>query len=502
MPRKANKMSATDNAFDLLVHKAFIIPSCEVYGGIGGFYDFGPLGTRVKQRMLSAWRDWCLRQEGFFEIDGSVVVRKEVLVASGHVKSFIDPMVKCGKCQEAFRADHLIEEQLKRNVEGTSVEGMNKILSKSKVFCPSCGTRLPAAIEEFHMMFPLSVGAGKKMIEGYLRPETAQTIFIDFPKIFKATREKLPLGIAQLGRSFRNEISPRQGLIRLREFEQLEIEIFLDPEKIDEVAGWEKLKGTAVTLRKVDGGDEIASVEALLGKRLIPNKYVAYWLAKEALFYEKVLGIPSDKFRFRFLGPDETPFYSKGNIDMEVSTDYGWKETIGNAYRTDHDLGTHAKSSGKDFAVTVDGKKFVPHVVEPSWGLQRMFYAALEHAYRPKDRDREWAWFALPAWLAPYDVNVFSLVKKDGLSEKAEEVNSTLSAAGLSTFCDHSGSIGKRYARADEMGVPCCVTIDYQTKEDGTVTVRDRDTMKQVRVGMAYLAAMIRGRAKPPLGIT
>jgi glycyl-tRNA synthetase len=485
-------MAKKEEVFELMLKRGFIIPSSEVYGGIAGFFDYGHVGTLFKQKILSAWRSWCVRREGFVEIDGAVVVRKEVLVASGHVKGFVDPLVKCVKCAEAFRPDHLIEEQAKIRVEGLTISQMNSILEERKIKCPACGERLPGTIDAFHMIFPLSIGAGKKSVEGYLRPETAQTIFTDFPRIFKSTREKLPLGVAQVGRSFRNEISPRQGMVRMREFEQLEIEIFLDPEKIGEVTFWDELKGTKLTLAKPDGSEVSDSVESLLAAGLIPNKQIAYWLAKEQVFYLDALRIPGNVLRFRYLGPEETPFYSKGNIDMEVSTEYGWIETIGNAYRTDYDLGTHSAASGKDFSVTIDGRKFMPHVVEPSWGLPRMFYSAIEHAYRPAGAGREWAWLELPVGLAPYTVHVFPLMKKDGLDELARTVNNSLLRTGFDSLYDESGSIGKRYARADEIGVPFCITIDYESKEKGDATVRDRDKMTQERVKISELADFIR----------
>jgi glycyl-tRNA synthetase len=484
-------MPENDEVFDLLLRRGFIIPSSELYGGLSGFYDFGPVGCLAKRKITEAWRDWCVRKEGFVEIDGSVIVREEVLVASGHVKSFVDPIVKCEKCGDAFRADQLIEERLGDKVEGIPIKELNKILGEKKVNCPTCGNRLAANIDEFHMMFPVSVGAGKKAIPSYLRPETAQSIFMNFPRLFKVTREKLPLGVAQIGRSFRNEISPRQGMIRMREFDQMEIEIFIDPEKIEEVPNWDDLKGTVVEL-VVGGASERAPVERLLSEKKIPNKPLAYWLAKEAVFYGKTLGIPEEKFRFRLLGPEETPFYSKGNIDMEVSTLYGWKETIGNAYRTDYDLGTHSKAIGKDFSVSLpDGRKILPHVVEPSWGLQRMFYCALEHAYRPNGFDREWVWLALPKRIAPYSVHVFPLMKRDGLDDLARKINSSLLNAGIDSLYDETGSIGKRYARADEIGCPYCVTVDYDSLEKGDVTIRDRDTMKQVRINIDALADFI-----------
>ncbi|MFH0961689.1 MAG: glycine--tRNA ligase [archaeon] len=483
-----------EEILELLARRGFVLPSSEVYGGLGGFYDFGPVGSITKRKLVDAWRNWAVKREGFSEIDGSAVVRREVVEASGHLKSFVDPVVRCEKCGDAFRADHLIEEKLSEKAEGKSNEEIQKMLSEKKVNCPTCGTRLPAAVNSFQMMFGISVGAGKKAIEAYLRPETAQSIFIDFPRVFKITREKLPLGIAQAGKAFRNEISPRQGLIRMREFEQLEIEIFLDPEKLEEgMSDWDALRGTVVEFVK-EGETLKAPVEELFSSGKIPVKQLAYWVAKEQVFYSEILGIPKEKIRFKFLPKGETPFYSKGNIDMEVETFYGWKETIGNAYRTDYDLTTHGKHSGKEFAVTLpDGRKIIPHVVEPSWGLQRMFYCALESAYRAKGFDRDWVWLDLPAEIAPYVVHVFPLMKRDGLDALAKKIAADLQKGGFDCLYDETGSIGKRYARADEIGCPFSVTIDYESieKEKGDVTVRDRNTMKQVRVKIAELPVFI-----------
>lgn len=488
-------MPLKEEVFDLLVRRGFILPSSEIYGGLSGFYDFGPAGAAMRRKLVEEWRSWAVRREGFFEIDGSAVVRKEVVEASGHLKSFVDPVVKCEKCGEAFRADHLLEEKSGKQAEGKSNEEIGALLAESKINCPTCGTRLPAAVNSFQMMFGISVGAGKKAVEAFLRPETAQSIFIDFQRLFRVTREKLPLGVAQAGKAFRNEISPRQGMIRMREFEQLEIEIFLDPEKLEEgIADWDGLKGTEIGFVK-DGTEEKKTVEALFAEGKIPTKQQAYWLAKEQVFYSRILGIPAGKIRFKFLSKEGTPFYSRGNIDMEVETAYGWKETIGNAYRTDYDLTTHSRACGKDFSITLpDGRRIVPHVVEPSWGLQRMFYCAIESAYRPKGDGRDWVWLKLPARIAPYQIHVFPLMKRDGLDDLARQVNSALLRAGLDSLYDETGSIGKRYARADEIGVPFCITVDYESKDSADVTVRDRDTMAQARVKISELAGHLRDR--------
>jgi len=491
-PEKEIPKRTKEDVFDLLVRRGFIIPSSEIYGGLSGFYDFGHLGSLVKRKLIDNWRDWAVRREGFFEIDGSSVVRKEVVEASGHLKSFVDPVVKCEKCFDAFRADHLVEEKLGKYVEGMTNEEIGKFFSEEKISCPTCGERLSGAVNSFQMMFGISVGAGKKAIESYLRPETAQSIFINFPRVFRATREKLPMGVAQAGKAFRNEISPRQGMIRMREFEQLEIEIFLDPEKLEEgMSDWDGIKGTVVEFVKEDVSER-ATVESLFAEGKVPAKHLAYWIGKEQVFYSDILGIPAEGIRFKFLPKAETPFYSKGNIDMEVKTLYGWKETIGNAYRTDYDLSTHIKHSGKDFSVTLpDGRKIVPHVIEPSWGLQRMFYCALEAGYRQKGEGRDWVWLDIPFSIAPYSAHVFPLMKRDGLDSLGKKIWKTLSAKGIDCLYDETGSIGKRYARADEIGCPFAITVDYESLENGTVTLRERNSMAQERVKIEELGEIM-----------
>jgi len=487
--------STTVDIYDLFARRGFLFPGSEMYGGLSGFYDYGPLGAGLRRKLVELWRQECVRNEGYVEIDGSNVLREEVLEASGHVANFGDPITRCKECDEVFRADHLINQEGGGiNVEGLPNDEMTRIISEKKIKCSSCGGLL-LPVETFPLMFGLSVGA-RNPVKAYLRPETAQNIFTSFQRVFKAERERMPLGIAQTGRSFRNEISPRQGIIRLREFTQMEIEIFLSPDDLNKHPRWNELSETQVRLLTRDeqksgkSESEFKELECTASEALasgvIPSQYMAYWIAKETLFYLKI-GIPFDKFRFRHLLEDETPFYSTGNFDLEVMTEFGWKETIGNAYRTDHDLSSHAKRSGSKIEVLKDGQKFTPHVFEPSWGLDRMFYCVMEYAYVPKDTDREWAWLRLSPKIAPVTVKVSPLMKRDGLDTIAGTILAELMRAGFDCVHDDSGNVGKRYARADEVGIPYCITVDYQSKEDGTVTIRNRDTMKQVRVKMDHL---------------
>lgn len=479
-------MPLYDTIFDLCIRRGFLIPSGEIYNPLGGLYDYGPLGCLLRQRLINLWRSECVRKEGYVEIDGSVITKQEVLEASGHVTGFVDPVVRCSRCTGQFRADHLIEEKTGEKLEGASTEILNAKLAELKFKCPDCGSAL-LPVENFKMMFDLKVGAGEGL-PAFLRPETAQTIFVDFPRLFKTQREKLPLGVSQIGRSFRNEISPRQGLLRMREFTQMEVEIFLDPSQLNSHPNWPELKDTKLTIVTRDDMTVETTAADAAATGLVPNQYLAYWLAKEFLFYQS-LGVPAGKLRFRHLSEKETPFYSKANFDLEVETSYGWKETIGNAYRTDHDLKSHSTRSGKDLSVMFNGKKLLPHVVEPSWGLDRMFFCTLEHAYR--DDGRGWSHLAFPRLLAPVQIVVAPLMKRDGLDEAAKKLWKQLLATGYDCQYDDSASIGKRYARADEIGVPLVITIDYETLDAGSVTFRDRDSMKQVRVPLDAIVSRI-----------
>jgi glycyl-tRNA synthetase len=344
-------------------------------------------------------------------------------------------------------------------------------------------------------MLKLSVGPLRNAKTAYLRPETAQTIFMNFRHVMTTMRAKLPFGIAQIGHSFRNEISPRQGLLRLREFSQMEIETFVDPAKIMEHPAIDEVKNIIINFipqkpqlealeKGIAGPDgEDQSIEKLLQTGDIINPFLAYYLGKEEIFYE-TLGVPHEHIRFRHMTPAETPFYSKGNYDVEVKLSLGWKEVVGNAYRTDHDLNTHQTFSKTKLEYDNEGVKVLPHNIEPSFGVERAFYCTLEHAYRPEKLDRDWAWFKFPPKIAPYKVHIYPLMKKEELAEPANKIYLAFKKEGISVLYDKTGAIGKRYARADEIGTPFCITIDYDTiqKHPSTVTIRDRDTMDQIRV--------------------
>jgi len=355
------------------------------------------------------------------------------------------------------------------------------LIKENNIKCPKCKGEL-SDVKIFNLMFSSNIGPVAGNV-AYLRPETAQGIFVNFKNLLASTRASLPFGVAQMGNSYRNEISPRQWIMRLREFRQMEIEYFFNPKKVD--VPDEKILKTKVRLltreeqeKKNPKELEITAEEAVK-KSILPNKIMAYFIAKELLWYQG-LGIPKDALRFRHMKPEETPHYSKGNFDMEIKFDFGWKEVVGNAYRADHDLSTHMKHSGENFEVVDGEEKVLPHVVEPSFGVERTVYAILLHCYR-EGKERGWEWFEFPPKIAPFAAGVFPLVGKDGLPEKAKEIHSELKKC-FDVFYDESGSIGKRYARTDEIGVPAAITIDHQTLEDKTVTIRNRNSMKQIRV--------------------
>ena len=499
-------MALHETLMDMAVKRSFLMPSCEIYGTVSGFYDYGPVGCNIKHRIEEHWRNFMLRSDGFHEIESSLILPEIVLKASGHAANFADPLITCTKCKNKFRADHLITEKTGKSADGLTPAEITELITKNGVKCPQCGGTLDG-VGWFNLMFRTNIGP----IEGntaFCRPETAQGIFLDFLRLYRNHGTKLPLAVGQIGRSFRNEISPRQGLIRMREFTQMEIEYFFNPKyptienfgkvkdvKMRIVSEDEKEAGKESGQEAKDKGEskakEMAAGEAV-EKGVIPNEIMAYFMAKQTQFY-LAMGIPYDKFFFRKMPKKETPHYSRGNFDLEVETSYGNIETIGNAYRTDYDLKSHAEMSKQDLSVFIEEEKakIIPHVVEPSMGVDRLFWCVLEHCFRPKTKEKDWEWFDFPPLIAPYDAAVFPLMKKDGLAEKADGIAGILRESGLIAYYSESGSIGRRYARADEIGVPYCVTIDYDTLKDESVTLRFRNDGEQVRVKIGELAGAI-----------
>jgi glycyl-tRNA synthetase len=485
-------MQLHETIFELALKRSFFFPSNEPYGGTGGFYEYGPVGVLVKHKIENLWREAFIKNEGFHEVETSIVTPEPVLVASGHVSSFADPVVECAKCKTRVRADTMVEEK-HFNFHGEKWDGkletLDRLIEEKGMRCPKCGGEFGKAYM-FNLMF--QTGIGGERTTAYCRPETAQGIFTAFPRIFRNHGTKLPLAVGQVGRSFRNEISPRKGLVRMREFTQMELEYFFSPSAPD-FPGFGGVAGSKMTMM-VEGQKKEMTAQETVDRQLAANQIMAYFLARQWEFYRRV-GIDERRMHLRVLGKGEIPHYSKGNIDMEVETSFGLIETIGNAYRTDFDLSQHSKQSGADFSVFIESekKKVMPHVFELSMGVDRLLYCILEHSFRDKDQKdeagnwkvgtaKEWEWFDFPPAIAPYHVAVFPLMARDGLDERAEEIASALRRGGLDVTYRDSGSIGRRYARADEIGVPYALTVDYDSLKDGTLTIRYRNDGKQERI--------------------
>lgn len=460
----------------LTLERGFFTPSCEIYSdALAGFWDYGPLGLKLRDRYLALWRRELVRRDEMIEIDGTQIMSKKVFIASGHLESFADPIVRCESCSYIARADRLIQDSLKKIIpERLPNEDLDKMIFEYKINCPRCGGKF-GKVSRFNMMFRIETGVERD--EAYLRPETCQSIFTNFSRIFRIMRCKLPIAIAQFGKSFRNEISPRQSLIRLREFYQAEIEVFFNPKKANEGRKFDSYLNYKFPLALNENEIRNFEVREAIDKGIIPNKLVGYYLALLHKFYSKT-GINMDKARFRILSSDERAFYAEYAFDFEVKTSLGWVELVACNYRTDYDLKGHSKVSGVNMEVQDDGEKVLPHVFELSMGIDRSLYCILEHSYQ---REKERNVLKIKPYLAPLQVGVFPLVEKDGLPEKAKEIYSKL-MMDFDCVYDESGSIGRRYRRQDEIGTPFCLTIDHQTLKDGTLTLRFRDSMEQIRI--------------------
>jgi len=461
-------------------------PSFEIYGGVSGFYDYGPIGSRIKQNIEQLIRDYYVIDEECLEVKCPTLSPEAVWIASGHLENFTDLMTECLKCGEAYRADHLIEEHTKKSCEGMHISQLDDLIEKNRIKCPKCGGNLDK-VYNYNLMFQTFVGPGKDKESAYLRPETAQTTYLAFRRLWEAGRKKLPLGVLQVGRSFRNEISPRQGIIRLREFNQAEIQFFVEPDK-KSIENFDQVSKIKTKIATKDDKEFNISLENAVKKRIIKIQMIAYFLGRSLQLFEE-MGINPKALKLRQHKDEERAFYSTDTWDIEyISKIFGKIELVGVSDRTDYDLKAHMDLSKQDMTVSYEGKKFIPHVVEIAYGIDRPFYCVIESCYR-EEKDR--AFFKFPQEIAPYRAGIFPLVRKDNLPEKAREIFELMKKERIHTFYDQTGSIGKRYARADEIGIPECVTIDYETMEDNTVTVRDRDTKKQIRVGVDELCEFL-----------
>jgi glycyl-tRNA synthetase len=555
--KKAFPMKHGD-VMELAIRRGFIWPSYEIYGGAGGFYDYGPLGATLKKKLEDVWRELYCIKEGFLEISSPSVSPEEVFIASGHVNSFVDPLVECKKCGSAFRADHTIQEAVGMKTDGLSIGELERIIDKNSVKCPKCGGGF-GGVWTYNLMFKTHIGPGEKRV-GYLRPETAQAMFVLFNRLYSFYRKKLPFGVAQLGRAYRNEISPRQGVIRLREFSQAEVEIFVDPrEKTHK--NFKNVSREKMVLVPQDGEEVKVSAADAVKNGTVTSELLTYHLLLTKHFLGMV-GIPEERIRFRQHVKTEMAHYAADCWDAEFNSErFGWIEVVGIADRTCYDLEAHEKESGvelkafrrfetpdvvekevlvpdeakigpafksqakdivealkglgekemegfsnngyielevggekikldsdcislKKVEKTVAGEKITPHIIEPSYGIDRIIYCVLENAYSERD---DKVVLNLKNSVAPVEVAIFPLVTKPELIKVAREVYEDLKASGFYSTYDEADSIGRRYARVDEIGVPYAITVDFDTLSDNSVTVRDRNTTNQIRIKLKDL---------------
>lgn len=573
-------MDKYEKIIGLAKRRGFLWNSFELYGGTAGFYDYGPLGATMKRRIEDIWRDIYVIGEGFYEIETPTIGIEPIFVASGHTRGFSDPITVCSKCDYAFRADHLIKDIVEMP-DALSASEIERLIDEHGIKCPQCnGIGTFGEVSDFNLMFRTTIGPGTKRV-GYLRPETAQGMFINFERLFRFYREKLPFGVAQIGKAYRNEISPRQGVIRLREFTQAEAEIFINPYD-KKHPGFSTIRDTilrcypashqrvAHPAHENDSGIIELTAKDVVDQGIVVHEFLAYHMALTHIFLIRA-GIDPARLRFRQHQPDEMAHYAVDCWDAEVLTDrFGWVEVVGIADRTDYDLSSHAAQSQHDLSVLLEyetpkkvekivvkpkmdvigplykdkagkvlaalkelkkedfggdeikididgetiaiprdlieyettieevrGESVIPHVIEPSFGIDRIIYAALEHSFEEESVDEETRTVLhLPAEVAPVQVAVLPLLTREELIDPAREIVRTLRKSGIFVSYDDAGTIGRRYRRNDEIGTPFSITIDYETLEDDTVTIRDRDSMLQIRVHVDMLAdtipAMIR----------
>ncbi len=463
-------MKATDKTMETIVNlcktRGFIFPGSEIYGGLSNSWDYGPLGVEFKNNVKKAWWKKFVQESPYnVGVDAAILMNPQVWVATGHVGGFSDPLMDCKDCKTRHRADKLIEDFTGESADGWSNEKMTEFIRENHIKCPNCGSENFTEIRQFNLMFKTFQGVTEDAKnEIYLRPETAQGIFVNFPSVQRTTRKKLPFGIAQVGKSFRNEITPGNFTFRTREFEQMELEFFCKPNTdLEWFAYW--------------------------------KEFCRQWLQS--------LGMTEENVRFRDHRPEELAFYSKATTDVEYLFPFGWGELWGIADRTDYDLKRHQEHSGKDLTYfdQETNEHYIPYVIEPSLGADRMALAFLCDAYDEEvvgqdknGKDDIRVVLRLHPALAPFKAAVLPLSKK--LGSKAQEIHDMLSKDFMVDY-DESGSIGKRYRRQDEIGTPLCITVDFETVGDGEkeadncVTVRDRDTMEQVRLPIEKLREYI-----------
>ena len=523
-------MDIYEKIMALAKRRGILYKSYSIYGGEAGFYDYGPIGSIMKNNIENEWRNFYVMKEKFYEISTPSITPYRVLKASGHVDEFIDKIATCRKCGKSFKVEELKDGK-----------------------CPICGGEVEKG--EMNLMFETYIGAKKKG-KAFLRPETAQGIFVNFPFLYEFFRKKIPFGVVQIGKGFRNEVSPRQGILRLREFSMAEAEIFFHPQN-KKHENFDEFKDKKMLLLPAGMDEMEVKLGEAVEKGIIGNEALAYYMAITHEFLIKV-GVAGDKIRFRQHDKDELAHYAHECWDAEVFLQrFGWVECVGIADRAAHDLMAHMQATGMNMyasterkikkikikpkmekigkvfkekamkvkealehaepgekiEIELDGEKieigneffeleeieeeekYIPHVIEPSYGIDRIFYALLEHNYKEIEKEGEkYVLLSLPSSIAAIKAGVFPLVAKDGLPEIAKEIEKELRKNKIMAFYDEKGSIGRRYARMDEIGTPFCITVDYQTKDDDTVTIRFRDTTEQIRIDRKDVATWIKER--------
>jgi len=480
-----------------LSEKDFVYgPEPELYGPIAGFYSYGLVGKAMKNKLEDVIRD-SFTKNGFFEVEYPLISPQIIWEASGHLKGFNDPIVNCSKCKATFRADKLIEEVTGIAADSFKDEEFISTIKEHDISCPTCKGRFILEIQRQSLMMKTTIG---KDTVAYNRPETATTTYLPFKHYVNFFRGKLPFTVFQIGKAFRNEISPRQHLLRQREFTQAEAQLFISPEQKQNFEPYKKAQNETLPLwteelQKSNGAPNIISLKNALENKLLKNQAYA-WAILLALNTFKSMGIPENKMRLRQHHADEKAFYADDAWDLEIELNsFGWTECCGIHDRTTYDLTQHSKFSKQDLSVRLEnGEKIIPHVIEIAFGVDRPFYALLDLAFSRRETDAQRTVLSLPPKMAPIQVGVFPLMKKDGLPEKAEEVLNELN--GFRTYYDESGSIGKRYSRLDAIGVPFCITIDHDSLKDESVTVRERDSLKQIRVPIKELNAKLHSLLK------
>jgi len=566
---------------NLAKRRGFFMQTTESYGGVGGFMTFGPNGATLKRNIENAWRQQFVIGEGNMEIEAPTVMPEPVFEASGHLDGFDDMLVGCPGCDERHRADHIVEESPATDIEeaeSLSTDRIETLIAEHDLRCPNCEAALDGQpVKDFNLMFETTIGPGSGQ-RGFLRPETAQGIFVEFPLLKDYARGQLPFGVAQIGRSYRNEISPRKGLVRVREFTQAELELFIDPESnqppLEQVEDVEVTLYSREAQNAADGDTTTTSIRAAVEEGVIASEWVAYYLGVAKEWYEDI-GLDMDRFRFRQHQSDELAHYAADCWDAEAEAGGDWVEITGFAYRSDYDLRKHAEHSGDDtgyqvfqefedpqsierptvdpdmsvlgprfgeaagavaqalqelserepaafeadeVTVEIEGEALTistdavnfrfeeqtkhgthefPHVVEPSFGIDRIVYAVIEHAIEVEEKEGESAdrqYLEMDPEIAPQFVGVFPMESRNGVAETAEQLVTDLRSAGVPVMFDDSGSIGRRYYRQDEIGTPFCITVDPDGLEgdsEDLVTLRDRNSTDQVWIPVAEVTDIL-----------